>query len=63
MLGPVEDPDALSIRELAKLLDCSERATYARVAKLVNSGKAIEVRKRYDGPGHRAVKAYRLVEG
>ena len=57
-LAKPDDPDALSVKELAQLLQVSERGAGRVAARLVESGKAVEVRKR-DGP--RAVKAYRLI--
>lgn len=60
----VDDPDALTITDLARLLGVGERTAYVKAAQLVKSGKAVEVLKRKAGStlGRRPiVKAYRLV--
>lgn len=60
----VDDPEAMTSREIGALLGLSPSATKVRIRKLVDGGKATSARKRMTDSSGRAqwVAAYRLVK-
>lgn len=56
----VEDPEALTVSQLAEIWGCKTRTTRDRAEKLVSLGRAVRVSIR--GPYGRPILAYRLLK-
>ncbi len=57
------DPDAITVRELAEMLNVDHQAAYKQIRRLLKEGKAVPSRKRitHASGQSRTVAAYKLV--